>query len=99
MIKDFVPANTSLSSGVVIKQHLLERNKYPTPTPNITSSIAYYASGSNQEVSPGSTLNLPLQYEDMTITASIGSIKGLYLDQTVYTGSSDYESIPIEEPV
>ena len=96
MIKDFVPANTSLSSGVVIKQHLLERNKYPTPTPNITSSIAYYASGSNPNTAPGSTLNLPLQYEDMTITASIGSIKGLYLDQTVYTGSSDYESIPIE---
>jgi hypothetical protein len=96
MIKDFVPANTSLSSGVVIKQHLLERNKYPTPTPNITSSIAYYASGSDSGSAPGSTLNLPLQYEDMTITASIGSIKGLYLDQTVYTGSSDYESIPIE---
>lgn len=31
MIKDFVPARTSLSSGVVIKQHLLERNKYPQP--------------------------------------------------------------------
>jgi len=31
MIKDFVPARTSLASGVVIKQHLLERNKYPQP--------------------------------------------------------------------
>jgi len=31
MIKDWVPARTSLASGVVIKQHLLERNKYPTP--------------------------------------------------------------------
>jgi len=31
MIKDFVPARTSLTSGVVIKQHLLERNKYPQP--------------------------------------------------------------------
>ena len=29
MIKDFVPARTSLASGIVIKQHLLERNKYP----------------------------------------------------------------------
>jgi hypothetical protein len=27
MIKDFVPAKTSVSTGVVIKQHLLERNK------------------------------------------------------------------------
>ena len=31
MIQDFVPARTSLSSGVVIKQHILERNKYPQP--------------------------------------------------------------------
>ena len=31
MIKDFVPARTSLTTGVVIKQHLLERNKYPQP--------------------------------------------------------------------
>ena len=27
MIKDFTPARTSLSSGVVVKQHLLERNR------------------------------------------------------------------------
>ena len=31
MIKDFVPARTSLITGVVIKQHILERNKYPQP--------------------------------------------------------------------
>jgi len=31
MIKDFIPAKTSLASGLVIKQHLLERNKYPQP--------------------------------------------------------------------
>jgi hypothetical protein len=32
MIKDFIPARTSLASGVVIKQHLLERNKVTTST-------------------------------------------------------------------
>ena len=31
MIKDFVPARTSLASGIVIKQTLLERNRYPEP--------------------------------------------------------------------
>jgi len=31
MIRDFVPARTSLASGVVIKQTLLERNRYPEP--------------------------------------------------------------------
>jgi hypothetical protein len=28
LIKDFVPARTSLATGVIIKQHLLERNRY-----------------------------------------------------------------------
>ena len=36
MIKDFTPARASLASGVVVKQHLLERNKYPQP--EVTSS-------------------------------------------------------------
>jgi hypothetical protein len=36
MIKDFTPARSSLAAGVVIKQHLLERNKYPQP--EVTSS-------------------------------------------------------------
>jgi hypothetical protein len=31
MIKDFTPARASLASGIVIKQTLLERNKYPQP--------------------------------------------------------------------
>jgi hypothetical protein len=31
LIKDFVPARTNLRSGIVVKQHLLERNKYPQP--------------------------------------------------------------------
>jgi len=31
MIKDFVPARTNLRSGIVIKPHMLERNKYPQP--------------------------------------------------------------------
>lgn len=34
MIKDFVPARTNLRSGIVVKQHILERNKYPQPQLN-----------------------------------------------------------------
>ena len=34
MVKDFVPARSSLASGVVIKQHILERSKYPVPDVN-----------------------------------------------------------------
>ena len=32
MIEDFTPARTTLTSGVVIKQNLLERNKYAPPS-------------------------------------------------------------------
>jgi hypothetical protein len=44
LIKDFVPARTNLRSGIVVKQHLLERNKYPQPQASwrdevITASI------------------------------------------------------------
>ena len=41
MIKDFVPARTSLATGIVIKPTLLERRKYPQPRMNTNSVIAY----------------------------------------------------------
>lgn len=41
MIKDFTPAKSSLASGVVIKQHLLERNKQRPP--QVTSSLYDYS--------------------------------------------------------
>jgi len=34
MIKDFTPANTSVSAGVVVKQHLLERNRHKMVRPS-----------------------------------------------------------------
>ena len=40
MIEDFTPARTSLSSGVVIKQNLLERNKYAEP--NVTDTTQMF---------------------------------------------------------
>jgi len=41
MIKDFVPARTSLATGIVIKPTLLERRKYPQPRTSANSVIAY----------------------------------------------------------
>jgi hypothetical protein len=61
MIQDFTPARTDLASGIVIKQTTLERNKYPVPQPNITSSIAWVGSGST---------NIPYQTENIEITGS-----------------------------
>ena len=41
MLQDFVPARTALAAGVVIKQHLLERNKYPVPQLNTLTTTSY----------------------------------------------------------
>tara|TARA_Y100000385_G_scaffold127925_1_gene133135 strand:- start:1755 stop:11438 length:9684 start_codon:yes stop_codon:yes gene_type:complete len=51
MIEDFTPARTSLSSGVVIKQHLLERNRQRPA--QVSSSFEQYS---------GSVTNLPKNY-------------------------------------
>ena len=51
MIKDFTPARTSLASGVVVKQHLLERNRQRPA--QVTSSLHDYE---------GLVVNLPKNY-------------------------------------
>ena len=52
MIKDFIPVRTSLASGLVIKQHLLERNKYPQPQVSYENKI-YTGSIDMVEISGG----------------------------------------------
>ena len=44
MIKDFTPARASLATGVIIKQTLLERNKYPLPQVTSNSDITWVGS-------------------------------------------------------
>ena len=41
MLKDFVPARSALASGIIIKQHILERNKYPLPQVNTETTASY----------------------------------------------------------
>jgi len=53
MIQDFVPARSSLASGIIIKQTLLERNKYPLPQVTTNSEIAFVGSPINK------TINIP----------------------------------------
>ena len=81
MIKDFVPARTSLTSGVIIKQHILERNKYPQPR-------VYDTQYQNLNVNSSSLgLSSSFNYgEDLTYTGSIdtafmsGSTGGTFND-------------------
>jgi hypothetical protein len=62
MLADFVPARTSLASGIIIKNTLLDRNRYRTPQVTTSASIAFIGSGST---------NIPYVVEDQTITGSI----------------------------
>ncbi len=61
MIKDWVPARANATTGIVIKSHMLERNKYPRHEPTATTSsyIADYellqVSGSSGGSVTGST--------------------------------------------
>ena len=75
MIKDFVPARTSLASGVIIKQHLLERNKYPQPQTNINSTIAYGSSGSIK--------NIPLVFQDISVSGTVAPQWNDYNEGTI----------------
>lgn len=50
MIKDFVPARAGLATGVIVKQHILERNRYRTPqaqweNDTYTGSVATLSTG------------------------------------------------------
>ena len=65
LIKDFVPARAGLSTGVVIKQHLLERNKYPTPQMTTRTLIATQGSGSSNI-----TWNSPFTFQDLQISGA-----------------------------
>ena len=50
MIKDFVPARAGLATGVIVKQHILERNRYRAPQAQwendiYTGSVATLSTG------------------------------------------------------
>ena len=69
MIEDFTPARTTLSSGVVVKQNLLERNRQAPPsmsftTPEYTGSVKSFAR--DYQV-PNSSTSFP---QDSTISGS-----------------------------
>jgi hypothetical protein len=41
-LNDFTPARADMSSGVIIKPHILERNKIARHEPNVSTSSVYY---------------------------------------------------------
>ena len=60
-IKNYVPARTSVSTGIVVKQNLLERNRYREPQMDIVTTQSY------------ATTNVPLTYKNLMLSGSIYS--------------------------
>jgi hypothetical protein len=80
-LNDFTPARTDMSSGIIIKPHILERNKVARHEPSVSTSSVYYGgttmvsiSGSN----PGDyCCSRNLSYNESFYT---GDISGSYID-------------------
>jgi hypothetical protein len=81
MIQDWVPARTSLAAGVVIKQHVLERNKYPLP--QLTQSQHYYT---------GSISHLTIVQDGMTTPISSTDFESYPLEETSGGSGGSLES-------
>lgn len=81
MLKDYVPARASLSSAIIIKSHILERNKYARHEPDATtSSFDNGDSGITMVTITGSdadVIKYPTDYTGSVMTVS-GSVPVIY---------------------
>ena len=74
MIKDFVPLRNSTSTGIIIKQHLLERNKYPQPKTTALTTVAKTPeTGSTIKEQTQTGNNSELIFKDITIDGTMQS--------------------------
>lgn len=91
MLRDWVPARTSPSTGIVIKSHILERNKYPRKEPTWSTSsydadyLLLALTGSNGGSVTGSTAflaGIPIQYNGTASMALTGSPGTVYMSSS-----------------
>ena len=68
MIQDYVPARASLSRGMIVKSHVLERNKYERHEPEMDNSMNYSQSVETVTVSGTDAPEIPYStaYNSMT---------------------------------
>jgi len=80
-IKNYVPVRTSVSTGVVIKQHMLERNRYREPQVDIVTTQSY------------APFNQPLTAKNLELTGSVNTNQ-LWdpVKQETYYSSSDVQT-------
>jgi hypothetical protein len=72
-IKSYVPARTSLTTGVLIKQHMLERNRRPPVqiTPNTTIAKTPETGSLDGIFNSTNGFNSPIMRRDLELTGSI----------------------------
>ena len=91
MINDYVPARTSLASGVVIKQHLLERNRYRAPLSTYTQHEYTGSIGQTPTLVDGDRQYIPsTPYESNPLETITGSNGGSLPNPTI---SQSWEGI------
>lgn len=74
MIKDFAPARADVSTGIIVKPHILERSKYARHEPTITSSsLVSEISGSKISGSDASIIKKSTSYVK-TLYTTLGII-------------------------
>jgi hypothetical protein len=75
MIKDFVPARTNISTGIIVKPHVLERNKYARNEPRV-ETYRYYSQSIDMTYITGSAATSYIwpTTKNREITSSLGYI-------------------------
>ena len=95
-IENYVPAGTSLSTGIVVKQHLLERNRNRVPQLNQNTTVA---------ITPSGSFNTPIILQNLELSSSITIVDGESptgstggsLNTFNYSGTASFGETPITQ--
>lgn len=92
LIKDFVPARANVSTGIIVKSHLFERNKYPRHEPS--ASFNDYSQSIDMLIisgSPGGAITATASWDGFVTTpiglASYSSSQNVELYNGEFSGS------------
>jgi hypothetical protein len=97
-IKDFIPAKVSSATGISIKQHLLERQKYPEPSASYSEPYYTGSIGQTPGLLDGQRIYTASgNYDSIPIEAITGSTGGSFvqlnaISASLTSGGSGYKS-------
>jgi len=97
-IKDFIPAKISAATGISIKQHLLERQKYPEPSASYSEPYYTGSMGQTPGLLDGQRIYTASgDYNSIPIEAITGSTGGSFvqlnaISASLTSGGSGYQS-------